>query len=59
MFHKHIWQVVEKTHTEPVPNMNLNCSEYMAERLVMGVTTILFQCPYCYGFRREEMLGKR
>lgn len=61
LFHKHDWKIAVKTYTEP-RSMNelslINCSEYMAERLLMGTTTIIYECSGCPKLRREEMLGK-
>lgn len=61
LFRGHDWKVIEKTSTPSRPMSDLallNCSEYMAERLLMGMTTVLLQCSGCHKVRKEEMLGK-
>ena len=58
MFCKHDWLLIIKTATEPTTRKGFECSEDMAERLLSGVTTIIFQCRKCKKLRKEEMLGK-
>lgn len=56
MFHRHEW--VEKARTYyPPQSLAVRCSEYLAERIMAGVTTIMWECSKCHKIRREEMLG--
>lgn len=56
-FCKHNWAKIKETNTQPIPNRRFECSEWLAERLICGVTTVLFQCSKCKKIRKEEMLG--
>lgn len=58
---KHQWSIIKRTYTTPVVvNMTgpAKMSEYLFERLSLGVTTVLLQCDRCKATRKEEMLGK-
>ena len=57
MFHKHDWKVVAKTYTGNAREIGLAKAPF-AERILFGVTTILWECGVCHEIRREEMLGK-
>ena len=59
MFCKHQWSVVARTYAPPrVITGGVEMSEYLAERLLFGVTTVLLQCDRCKATRKEEMVGK-
>lgn len=54
----HSWKIIKETST---PRLEINkiptCSEYLAERLLGGVTTILWECSKCQKTKKEEVLG--
>ncbi len=56
-FHRHAWEVRVRTYSPPHPNFTADrMSEHMAERIYMGITTVLLTCP-CGAVRREELIG--
>lgn len=60
MFHTHIWKEKLRTQTTPMNSIKglTSVSEYFLERIVLGVTTILWECEVCQKLRKEELLGK-
>lgn len=59
IFHRHDWQVIERTFAPPAYGLSLGkceMSEHMAERLTFGVTSVLLKCA-CGKVLKEEMLG--
>ena len=60
MFHRHKWVEIERFHAEPVVKLKVGtCLEpFEFQKLVMGVTTILYECRRCGKQRRREILGK-
>jgi len=66
MFHKHDWDVVERTYVPPCsfPGVDMQgCGPDDLNRLlaqaVGGLTTILWECRICHRLRQEQMLGKK
>ena len=57
MFHKHDWKIIAKTYTGNAQEVGLQSAPY-EERIIFGVTTILWECQICHQIRKEEMLGK-
>ena len=60
-WHRHQWNEVARTATQRISGLSTACSEHLAERLICGVTTILFRCaiPGCVATRSVEMLGQQ
>ncbi len=60
--HMHTWSLVARTYAPPVSiqldvaNLQINDSPAF-ERMVHGVTTLLWECEKCPATRKEEMLG--
>jgi len=61
LFCKHVWKVHTRIVAPAFDMSNITklggCSEYMAERMMFGVTTVLLICVDCKELRKEEMLG--
>lgn len=62
MFCKHEWLEIKETYAPPKGHLverlrGVNVSDFF-ERLIYGVTTILWECKKCHKIRKEEMLGK-
>ena len=59
LFHKHSWAKIKETYV-PSKIFKKECqmSEYLSERLLAGITTLLFECQICHQIKKEEMLGK-
>lgn len=45
------------TTTKSLNIKSLNCSEFLFERLINGVTTIIYKCKHCNKLKVIEMLG--
>ena len=59
IFHKHKWKIILKTYCPAVTmNREIRCSEWLLERLLRGLITIIFQCEKCHKIRKEEILGQ-
>ena len=59
MFHRHNWIEKERFFAEPSDMTRLrSCSEYLAQQLIQGVTTISYECIKCGKTRTKEILGK-
>ena len=60
LFHRHQWKEIARTHCGGVAKMKGTgyCSEHLFERMMFGVTTILWECEKCHKIKREELLGK-
>ena len=60
MFCKHNWKEIAKTFsgTAKVSNIAGGVNPEEIERLVFGVTTIIWECQKCHKLRKEELLGK-
>jgi hypothetical protein len=56
--HHHRWRLIATSATTLVDKFTGTMSEYLAERILLGVTTYLFQCDVCLDLRREECLGQ-
>ena len=57
--HHHHWVELERFYAEPVDVTNFKRGPgELLQRLVMGVTTILYECSICLQTRKEEILGK-
>ena len=58
MWHRHKWKEVERFYAEPCEgNYRGVTSQMLAQQLVMGVTTIRYECE-CTKSRTEEIVGK-
>lgn len=57
---KHDWKIIAKTWAEPIPTGSKisGVSDATYGRLILGQTTIVWECQNCHNLRREEMLGK-
>jgi len=55
MFHRHNFEIIAKTFSGKYSLKS--CSEYLAERMIFGVTTVLLKCSICGKVIKEEMLG--
>ncbi|MCK5020275.1 MAG: hypothetical protein KAS32_24765 [Candidatus Peribacteraceae bacterium] len=56
---EHKWEILREFSTEGNQRFAAEkCSEYLVERMLCGVTTILFQCRVCKKIWKEEILGK-
>lgn len=58
MLCNHEYEIIVKTKT-PIYDIGNSdgMSEYLAERLLFGVTTVLLKCKKCNNIRKNEMLG--
>ena len=54
----HIWKEKLKTYVLPRMIGGMECSEHLAERILAGLTTIVWECEKCKAIRKEECLGK-
>ena len=52
----HNWNLFAKTYAAPKPASD-NIPEVFFERIVLGVTTYLWECLNCSLIRKEESLG--
>jgi hypothetical protein len=61
LFHKHVWEEKERFYAEPVRRkFNLtSVFQEELERLLFGVTTIIYKCKNCPEVKRVEILGKK
>ena len=61
LFHEHQWEIISKIYAPPVntilSGVETNDMETL-NRMMFGLTTIIFQCSICQKIRKEEMLGK-
>lgn len=60
MFHRHLWKERERLTSPRLQITNVEkfqMSERMAERLLMGVTTIVLRCEHCGDLKSVEILG--
>ena len=60
--HTHEWEIVAKTYASPikdssVANIQTATAANLSEKILFGVTILLWQCLVCKIFRKEEMLG--
>jgi hypothetical protein len=53
----HKYEIIKTTVSEPKGTAGITCSEHMAERLIMGLTTYVFKCTKCGQIKQEECLG--
>mgnify|MGYP001558745098 CR=1 FL=1 len=59
LFHQHKFKIIIKTHTPQHQfDWTTRISEYMAERLIFGVTTCVLRCKECGKIIKEELLGQ-
>ena len=57
---KHQWKEISRTYAEP-QSSGLEIQgrgRKVLEKIIFGVTTILWECQKCQELRREELLGK-
>lgn len=59
IFCKHKWKVVSTSYAPPIkefyPSVLLNWRE---EKILHGVTTLIWNCEKCQKIREKEMLGQ-
>ena len=56
--HIHRWKQIAKTYAPPVrPIVGGTIAANIVEKMMFGVTTILWECEDCSETRKEEMLG--
>jgi len=57
---KHQWKEISRTYAEPRSGdvEVIRPSRDFLEKIMFGVTTILWECQKCQELRREELLGK-
>jgi hypothetical protein len=59
MFHKHKWKEIARTYSESkIESLDRARATLFFEKLIHGVTTILWKCEECQRIRKEELLGK-
>lgn len=60
-FHKHEWTERERIVGEGVKNTVkiTNATPYDVERLVFGVTTVVFECKGCGELQTVEAVGRK
>lgn len=58
MIHKHDWKIIAKTYSGNAQENGIIKGDRFTEKMLMGVTTILWECQICHQIRKEEMLGK-
>ena len=59
MWHRHKWKEVERFYAEPCAgHFKGESSAMLMQQLVMGVTTIRYECDCCTKSRTEEIVGK-
>lgn len=58
MIHKHNWIKIKETYAYGQSINTEGISSTNCERLLFGLTTILWECSICQKIRKEEMLGK-
>jgi len=56
IFCNHDWEIIQKTVSPQFTNIP-SCSEYMAERMLLGITTVYLKCKKCSKLQLQEMLG--
>ena len=60
--HKHQWEEIARTYAPPKGNTTkisaTGSTTGLAEKMLFGVTTIMWECQICSEIRKEEMLGK-
>jgi hypothetical protein len=60
MFHRHKWAEIARTYAPPAPKWKGdNIIEPTLEKLMLGVTTIVWECSVCHKIRKEELLGEQ
>lgn len=59
MFHRHKYHAIERIYAPPTKlEADARMSELLAERLLFGQTTIVFQCSTCSKITTIEAIGK-
>ena len=55
------WELVSKTYAPPKKDISLgnfsDTDRSVVEKVIMGVTTLLWKCTVCNNFKKEELLG--
>lgn len=59
MFHKHQYKEIARTICKPVsiPNREFETTQSMANKMLFGETTILWECAKCLRLRKETLSG--
>ena len=57
IFHKHKWKEIARTYAGK-DGGDISGTGRLVERVILGLTTILWECKECQKIKREEMLGK-
>lgn len=59
--HTHEWELTSKTYAAPRKDIKefpeAKFEKTLYEKVLFGVTTLLWECSVCHKFRREEVLG--
>ena len=56
--HVHTWELVSSTYAPAKPQIPVgNFSDETVQKLLLGVTTLLFSCVECHEHKKEEMIG--
>jgi hypothetical protein len=60
MFHKHKWEDVSCTYTPGASKLNgdIEASEYLIEKLLLGVTNIVQRCTKCNKISSYQFVGE-
>lgn len=58
MRHRHDWKIIARTYAGSAFDNGLIKGNNLTEKMLMGVTTILWECQICHQTKKEEMLGK-
>lgn len=57
--HAHDWELISKTFAAPRRDVQglPQISEALAQKIIFGVTTFLWECTECRQSKKEEMIG--
>lgn len=56
--HVHTWELVSSTYAPARPQIPVgNFSDETVQKLLLGVTTLLFSCTECHEHKKEELIG--
>lgn len=58
-FTRHRWLLIDRIYAPPITfNLEGSIGVESAERMLMGCTTLIFQCQDCRAVQRQEALGR-
>lgn len=59
IFCKHKWAILKMTKSHAMGiDQSWKISEYLAERILLGLITVLISCEKCGAVKVQEMLGE-